>query len=335
MPALLQVDRAALLEQLERRRPKAQLEDLALARQDIVGDADAPHRGQVAGHDRIRDHRPELGNLALAGFQGVQSLGAPSEGPLVFGREQPRDLGVQVPAEMVEAGAGIDRQGAHGIRALLPQVVKGGHHVSHLHAGVVDVVLHLDSTAERAQQAHERVAEHGVAEMADVRRLVGVDVRVLDDHLGRRSRYGLAPRQHGGGIGGPVEAGVDVTGARRLERADAFYRGELGDQLGSDLPRSPAQGLGEAEADRSGEVSVLRLARQLGHHLDLRAVALRDMLRQCRLKALLKRQQHRSESPQGRSWQDLRAPEIRSLAQGWRGRCTSGLCFFGSASPLD
>ena len=87
LACVLQVDRAPLLEQFERRRPKAQLEDLALARKEIVGDADAPHRCQVAGHDRIRDHRPELGNLALAGFQSVQGLGAPSEGLLVLGRE--------------------------------------------------------------------------------------------------------------------------------------------------------------------------------------------------------------------------------------------------------
>ena len=130
---------------------------------------------------------------------------------------------------MVKADTGIGRQGADGIRALVPQVVKCGHYVRHLHAGVVDVVLHLDSPAERAQQAHQGIAEHGVAEMADVRGLVGIDVRVLDDHLGRFRRYGLGPRQHGGGIGGPVEAGVDVTGARGLERAYTLYRREFGD----------------------------------------------------------------------------------------------------------
>ena len=67
-------------------------------------------------------------------------------------------------------------------------MVEAHHHVGHLHAGVVDVVLHLDLAAARAQHAHEGVAQHGVAQVADVGRLVGVDVGVLDDDLlaGRR-----------------------------------------------------------------------------------------------------------------------------------------------------
>ena len=69
------------------------------------------------------------------------------------------------------------------------------HHVGHLHAGVVDVVLHLDALAARAQHAHEGVAQRGVAQVADVRRLVGIDVGVLDDDLlaGRGGRFG-SPR---------------------------------------------------------------------------------------------------------------------------------------------
>ena len=54
--------------------------------------------------------------------------------------------------------------------------------VRDLHAGVVDVVLRLDVIAEPLQAADERVAEDGVAEVADVRGLVRIDVRVLDDH---------------------------------------------------------------------------------------------------------------------------------------------------------
>ena len=53
--------------------------------------------------------------------------------------------------------------------------------VGHLDAGVVDVVLHFDGRAAEAQHAHERVAERGVPQMADVRRLVRVDGGVLDD----------------------------------------------------------------------------------------------------------------------------------------------------------
>ena len=65
--------------------------------------------------------------------------------------------------------------------------------VGDLDAGVVDVVLHFDRRAAEAQDAHERVAERGVPQVADVRRLVRVDRRVLDDRLVRRRRGSAAP----------------------------------------------------------------------------------------------------------------------------------------------
>ena len=59
------------------------------------------------------------------------------------------------------------------------------HHVGHLHAGVVDVVLHFDVAAGGAQHADEGVAQDGVAQVPDVRGFVGIDVGVLDDDLFR------------------------------------------------------------------------------------------------------------------------------------------------------
>ena len=53
-------------------------------------------------------------------------------------------------------------------------------HVGDLHAGVVDVVLHVDLASGRAQQANEGVAQDGVAQMPDMRGFVGIDRRVLD-----------------------------------------------------------------------------------------------------------------------------------------------------------
>ncbi len=56
-------------------------------------------------------------------------------------------------------------------------------HVGNLDAGVVDVVLHLHGLATEAQQANERVAQDGVAQVADVRGLVGIDAGVFDQNL--------------------------------------------------------------------------------------------------------------------------------------------------------
>ena len=69
---------------------------------------------------------------------------------------------------------------------LVFQVMKAHHHVGHLHAGVVDVVLHFHALAARAHHAHERIAQRGIAQMADVRRFVGIDIGVLDDDLAAR-----------------------------------------------------------------------------------------------------------------------------------------------------
>ena len=66
-------------------------------------------------------------------------------------------------------------------RRLVFELAKSDDDVGHLDAGVVDVVLHFDGNAAEALHAHERVAERGIANMADVRRLVRVDGGVLDD----------------------------------------------------------------------------------------------------------------------------------------------------------
>ena len=65
--------------------------------------------------------------------------------------------------------------------------------VGDLDAGVVDVVLHLDRRAAEAQHAHERVAERGISQVADVGGLVRVDGRVLDDGLVCRRPGAPAP----------------------------------------------------------------------------------------------------------------------------------------------
>ena len=66
------------------------------------------------------------------------------------------------------------------------------HHIGHLHAGVVDVVLHVHLLPGGAQQAHERIAQDCVAQVADVRGLVGIDAGVLDEAMdaARRPRSG-------------------------------------------------------------------------------------------------------------------------------------------------
>ncbi len=78
-----------------------------------------------------------------------------------------------------------------------------GDDVGDLDAGVVEVVLHLDVVAQEALAADEDVAEHGIAQVADVGRLVGVDVGVLDDDLARAGGRGPASASRSAATKGP------------------------------------------------------------------------------------------------------------------------------------
>ena len=128
-------------------------------------------------------------------------------GPVPLGH--PR---VEIPAVVVEPGACRDLPDV-GERLLLERG-EPDDDVGHLHAGVVDVVLHFDGHAAEAQHAHERVAERRVAQVPDVRRLVRVDGGVLDDGLARRCP--AAPRD--------VTGGVQALGQeRRLSRNALRY----------------------------------------------------------------------------------------------------------------
>ena len=67
----------------------------------------------------------------------------------------------------------------------LLKMQKSHHHIGHLHAGVIDVILYIHLLPGGAQQAHKRVAQNGVAQVADVRGLVGIDAGVLDQGMNR------------------------------------------------------------------------------------------------------------------------------------------------------
>ena len=95
-----------------------------------------------------------------------------------------RNLGVQVPAVVIEArlpGEFFDLS-----TRLLIQMQKSDNNVSHLHSGIVNVVLYVHRAACELKQANERVSENRVTQVADVRGLVRIDARVLDQNLARR-----------------------------------------------------------------------------------------------------------------------------------------------------
>ena len=143
------------------------------------------------------------------------------------------------------------------------------HHVRHLYAGVVDVVLHVDLAAGGAQQANESIAEDGIAQMPDMRRFVRVDRGVLHQNLaGVRRRHrcfrstdDLARRRCA------LDSGIDVTRSGDFEASESLWRRQFSNDLFGDLAGSLAQTLRQLKAERQSILAHLGLGRLLDHNV--------------------------------------------------------------------
>ena len=240
-----------------------QPQDFALARQEVVLDVEPLHGLEMAAQHSNGDQFGDDRSFITALLDVMQSLQTNLKVLLVL-RIPLRDAGIEVPAVVVElrlAGQLLDFRAR-----LLFQMQKAHDDVRHLHAGVVDVVLHIDFPARRAQQANKGVAENCVAQMADVRGFIRIDAGVLDQNLagwncgrrfligGQRSRKTF-----------PLHPGIDVARARDFELLEAFHRANAGDDLLGNLARSLAQLFGKFKRQRQRILSQFDLGRLLDH----------------------------------------------------------------------
>ena len=159
------------------------------------------------------------------------------------------------------------------------EVMKADDDVGHLHAGVIDVVLHLHALATRAHHAHECIAQRGVAQMPDMRRFIGVDVGVLDDDLaaGRGCGFGRWGKQSLR-IAGSVDTDVDVSAAGHLERRDTRNRTNFSHQFRCNLARRLLQLFGQLECGGHGQFAEIALLGLLDGHREIDAIARLDVL---------------------------------------------------------
>ena len=93
---------------------------------------------------------------------------------------------IQVPAQIIEFRARGER--AHFRHLLSFHVLKADHHVSHLHARVVDVVLHLHAFTGVTQNSRNRVAQHRVPQVPDMCRFIWIYAGVLYDDFTARKK---------------------------------------------------------------------------------------------------------------------------------------------------
>ncbi|OQC39426.1 MAG: hypothetical protein BWX64_01631 [Acidobacteria bacterium ADurb.Bin051] len=285
---------AALPELLEGVIEEVEAEDVALAGEQVVADAEPRHRAEVAPHDPAGDQPGGLGPLARAGFERVEGLAAPFEPGRILLVPAP-DPGVEIPAVVVER---LGERPDLGERRRL-EVEETDHDVGELDAGVVDVVLDLDRVAERPQRAPQQVAEHRVAQMPDVRRLVRVDVRVLDDDLRGPCRRGRSDRRGGeqpGGEGAAGEREVQVAGPLHPQRPNAGRQLPAAGELLGDLTGRPAELPGEVERGGEGEVAEGAPGWYLGDRTVFDPVPVPDPSGQLGRQGLLPGEEHAAES---------------------------------------
>ncbi len=225
-----------------------QVKYLALARQEVVLNVEPVHGFEMALKNGSRNQIRNRRRLVVPFFNQAQHRGARMQVRLVLFIPL-GDAGIEIPAVVIEAGRGGERFNLSA--RLLFDMQESNHHVGDLHSGVVDVVLDVHFPARKAQQADEGIAENGVAQVPDMRRLVGIDARMLDQHFaGGNIRGGFFVGGERRGQLGAAYANVDVPAAGHLEFFKARNRTDPGDDLFGNLARRLAEFPGEFESDR-------------------------------------------------------------------------------------
>ena len=164
------------------------------------------------------------------------------------------------------------------------EMLEAKHHVGHLDAGVIDVILNFHAASGMAEQACESVAEYGVPDVTYMCGLVRVNARMLDNRF-RRARCGgdrfLSGLRDGcAEEGGTVEESVEVAASSHFDARDAVdWRERIGNFL-SEEPWGFFQALRELETHRRGGFPHGEFGRPLGEDGYVGFIALVDMMTQ-------------------------------------------------------
>src|SRR5438874_2627726 len=232
--------------------PEMKMEYLALAGQKVVFDVEAEHGLQVPPQNGGGDQLADFSGFVSTLLDGVQAIETYLQISLVL-LIPLRDAGVNVPAQVIKARL-ANKLFDLSFRIFL-QASKADDHVGHLHAGVVNVVLHVNVGTGGAQQPNESVSQNGIAQMAHMRRLVGIDAGVLDQHLLAASlpffgRWLSAGKRLSKCA--TADANVNIARARDFELFYPGYLANSGDNFFGDLARRLAQLFRQFECQRQG-----------------------------------------------------------------------------------
>ncbi len=247
------VDGAGRAEPLDRGVDLALLGERALRHVGVEPDPEPCERG-------LDLHEHATRALVPQALEPVVRWEIGGSGPLLL-EDVPRDLGDVLPVVPVLRHVGLATE-----QLQVPGLDRGPEPV-HLPARVVEVVLALDGPARGLEHPSERVAERGIASVADVQRTR----RVRADELDLRAGAGRLGAPVGGPAVDDLAQGVHQPVGREAEVDEARARDVHGtherrgrqvptDDLG-DLARGPARATGEHEGDVRREVAMLLLLR--------------------------------------------------------------------------
>src|SRR6266478_3978962 len=269
-----QMNRAGFLQHLKCRIPEFQVQDFALSRQQVVVDVQPRHRAQVTPYNCVRYGLRHFRIFAPAFFNRFQRRSAQFRCTRLVLTEKARSLRVQVPTVGIELR--FCREHLHVDRSALFHVQESDHNVRHLHAGVVDVVLNLHFAARVPQDPHHRVAQHRIPRVSDVRRLIRVDTRVLDDDflspaflsLTRSACFFLCalPKRL------PIKVRIQIPAPRHFDFGNPFDLAQAVGNLLCNLPRRPLHPLRQFKTYRRRCLTHLNLRRPFQHNRQLHPI---------------------------------------------------------------
>ena len=260
-PLVLQEDGVLRFQNVERGRPEVQSQNVALVGEQVVLDVEPGHRLEMCPHDALDDDRPDRGGVVAAVLEILQRGSANRQTRAIalvpFGHAR-----IQVPAVIVEPRGFSDAPDV--VERPVLDLAKPDDDVRYLHAGIVDVVLHLDRCLAEAEHPCERVAKRCVPQVADVRRLVGIDGRVLDDRflLARAERRDVAA-QPCEQKRRAIQVQVEIPVWRRDQARDAWNGANCGGQLLCDHARRLSQSARKLERGRDRQIAQGAVRRHL------------------------------------------------------------------------
>jgi hypothetical protein len=155
------------------------------------------------------------------------------------------------------------------VQVFVLELAEADDNIRDLHAGIVDVVLHLDRDVPESEQPHQRVAERGIPEVTDVGGLVRIDGSVLDDCFagGRRPCRLVGRRKLGSQKPGTIQEEIDVTVRCRHDARDPVWQvHRTGDLLGDD-PRRSTEPPRKLEGQRQRQITHGPVGRRFDGHI--------------------------------------------------------------------